>query len=359
MTWLEIVTNLDVLKARIEECNWLLTHVSDDAMRHKFGEFRGDFSGSAPPDPFSAEYRAFQIGIYEHLTDRTYSVQNERTLFNVSDYRDRPYPYYLKSTATAGEHLLAVGFMLRHLGLPPGARVVEFGPGWGNSTVALALLGMQVTAVDIEPNFCAVLRERAVAHAVELEIVEDDFFWAERVTEPYDAAIFFESFHHCDDHMRLLRALKTAVKPGGQVIFAAEPVVTRHPIPWGISMSGSALWSMRNFGWLELGFDEAYFHAALARAGWTAQKHTSLDLSWASVWQATHAEPQPGAVVAPPVAPAPMPVHVPVPQPEPAAVLQGPSLREAQLARELEAVYASSSWRVTSPLRAVRRLLGS
>lgn len=348
---MEIITDLDILKARIEDCNWTLTNESDDAMRRKFEQFRGDFSGRAPPDPFSAEYRAFQIGIYEYITDRTYSVQNERTLFDIATYRHRPYPYYLQSTETAGNHLLAVGFMLRTLGLPPGSRVVEFGPGWGNTTVALALLGLKVTAVDIEPNFCAVLRERAAAHAVEIDIVEDDFYWAERVTVPYDAAIFFESFHHCDDHMRLLRALKAAVKPGGQVVFAAEPIVPGYSIPWGISMAGSALWSMRNFGWLELGFNEAYFNAALARAGWSVRKHTSLDLFWASVWQASHAEPQPDAVAAPPA------TGISEPEPPP-TIVQAPGARELQLARELEAIYASTSWRVTSPLRAVRRLLG-
>lgn len=78
-----------------------------------------------------------------------------------------------------------------------------------------------MTAVDIEPNFCRIIRERAAQNQVGIEVVQSDFFWAEGVTQPYDAAIFFECFHHCDDHLRLLRALRKAVKPGGKVYFAS------------------------------------------------------------------------------------------------------------------------------------------
>ena len=208
--------------------------------------------------------------------------------------RDRPYPYYLQHAPTAGEHLQAIGFMLRRLDLAPGARIIEFGPGWGNTTIALALLGFRVTAVDIEPNFLDVLRHRAEQHGVALDLVEAGFFHADTVAEPYDAAVFFESFHHCDDHLRLLRALRHAVKPGGLLMFGAEPIVPDHPTPWGVSMHGIALWSMRNFGWLELGFSEAYFQAALAHTGWAAEQHRSLDLPWSTTWTARRAPPEPG-----------------------------------------------------------------
>jgi predicted O-methyltransferase YrrM len=35
------------------------------------------------------------------------------------------------------------------------ARVVEFGPGWGNSTLTMAMAGLDVTAVDVEPSHVA------------------------------------------------------------------------------------------------------------------------------------------------------------------------------------------------------------
>jgi SAM-dependent methyltransferase len=164
--------------------------------------------------------------------------------------------------------------------------VLEFGFGWGNSTIALALSGLRMTAVDIESDFCDLLKLRARRHEVDIAVINDDFMWAERATEPFDAAIFFESFHHCSDHMRLLRALQTTVKPGGRIYFGAEPIVVDFPIPWGLRMDGESLWAIRANKWLELGFNESYFREALARTGWIAIKHVIPGLGWASVFEA-------------------------------------------------------------------------
>lgn len=270
-----------------------------------------------------------------------------------------------QSTGTAGHHLLAIGFLLCKLALPPGARIVEFGPGWGNSTMELARLGLDVTAVDIEPSFCEVVRRRAVQLGVRVAVVEADFFWAEKVAAPYDAALFFECFHHCHDHLRLLRALHGAVRPGGSVFLASEPIIDGYAVPWGLRMDGEALWAIRNFGWLELGYDEEYFREALARTGWRGTRHECSTVPWASVWQLQR--PGEGEVkeeVAP-VAPAPGPVEEPVavaadgvdPDGMEAALVAEQAGSE-RLARELAAVYRSTSWRVTRPLRGLRRVLG-
>lgn len=352
---MQVITTLEDLAEKIAECNDALTNQGDDALRRLFGGFRLDLSAQFPPDPFSPEYRQFQMDLYGRVTGRSYSLGNERTLFNVAEYRHRPFPYYLGSTATAGHHLQAIGFLLRTLDLAPGARIVEFGPGWGNTTLALAKLGFKVTAVDVEPNFCEVLRYRAAQEHVELEVIEADFFWAEAVTEPFDAAVFFECFHHCDDHIRLLRALKHAVKPGGIMVVASEPIIADYGIPWGLRTDGEALWAMRNFGWLELGFRQSYFEAALARTGWTAEKRTCSDPDWASVWIARQCEPDPHAQIALPPSPATPVIGTPpniIPTNAP-----GPSDAERAMADELRWVYHSTSWRITAPLRAIRRLL--
>ncbi len=324
---IQVITSLDELDAKIAECN-ALVHQSDDALRELFRTFAMDFSAEAPADPSSAEYRDFQMALYCRIARKPYALGNERTLFNLSDY-ERPFPYYSRSCVTAGVHLMAIGFLLRMLDLPPGARVLEFGSGWGNSTMEMAKLGLQVTAVDIEPNFCELVRQRAVQERVSVEMVEADFFWAETVSEPYDAVVFFECFHHCDDHMRLLRALHRAVKPGGCVVFAAEPIAPDYPVPWGVRMDGEALWAIHNFGWLELGYRDDYFQQALATAGWTGTRHASGDMGWSGFWRAVKAEPPP--------------------EPPPVA------LNAAEI--ELAAVYRSTSWRVTAPLRWLRRAL--
>jgi hypothetical protein len=170
--------------------------------------------------------------------------------------------------------------------LPPGARVVEFGPGWGFTSLWLAKLGHKVTVVEIDPAFCALLARRAAQEGVEIEIVNDDFMWIARAGRQFDAAVFFECFHHCADHLGLLAALADAVAPEGALYFAAEPITADFPMPWGLRLDGNSLWAIRKNGWLELGFREDYFAAALRHTGWVGQRLSCGDHGMMVVWQA-------------------------------------------------------------------------
>jgi len=91
---------------------------------------------------------------------------------------------------------------------------------------------------------------------------------------PHDAAIFFESFHHCSDHLAPLEQLHGIVRPGGAVFFASEPV-QKMDYPWGPRLDGLSVWSTRTYGWLELGFDEDYSEAALHRTGWRGTRRSA------------------------------------------------------------------------------------
>ena len=90
--------------------------------------------------------------------------------------------------------------------------------------------------------------------------------------ELFDVAVFFESFHHCADHIALLHRLHDVLRPGGVVFFAAEPI-QKLDYPWGPRLDGLSVWSSRTHGWLELGFDNAYFERALSRTGWSGRRH--------------------------------------------------------------------------------------
>ena len=353
---MQIITTLDALDAKLAECD-AAAQISDDALRQVFTTFRMDFAAQVPDDPFSPAYHDFQMAVYRRVSGRTYAPENEVSAFDVAAAEVRPFPFYTGSCRTAGFFTMGMGFLLHTLGLAAGARVVEFGPGWGNSTIAMAMAGLDVTAVDIEANFCDLLRRRARRHAVDITVVQADFSWAEMVAEPFDAAVFFECFHHCADHMRLLRALRTAVKPDGRVYFAAEPILPDFPLPWGVRMDGEALWAIRNNGWMELGYRESYFLEALARTGWTATRHALPGLEWAAVWEAKRSAP--AAPVIPAVenwASAVALAQTPEAPPVPAPPAPSPMRAEDQLRAELAAVYRSTSWRVTAPLRALGRL---
>ncbi len=158
----------------------------------------------ADGDPFGADYAAAQFKLYEKISGQPYRLQNEETQFDLDTVAAKPFPYSTGSTQVVGDQLFAIGSLMRRMNIPSGGRILEFGPGWGNTTIALAQAGFQVTAVDIEKRFCELLERRAAQVGVTLDIVNADFIWAETVSEPYDAVIFFECFHHCADQMCLL-----------------------------------------------------------------------------------------------------------------------------------------------------------
>jgi 2-polyprenyl-3-methyl-5-hydroxy-6-metoxy-1,4-benzoquinol methylase len=282
---MQTLTTLVQLDEKLAECD-AASNISDAALRQVFSTFRMDFSLHVPSDPFSDEYRDAQMGLYRRLSGLAYDVRNEKSKFDVAAAVRRPFPYYTESLGTVGYFTMGVGSLLHHMSVERGAHVLEFGAGWGNTTIAMAMTGLKVTAVDIEADFCDLLRLRAKQHDLDIAVINDDFMWAETVTEPFDAVVFFECFHHCSDHMRLLRALQGAIKPGGRIYFGAEPIVRNFPIPWGLRMDGESLWAIRNNKWLELGFNETYFREALARTGWIAVRHALSGLDWAAVWEA-------------------------------------------------------------------------
>lgn len=280
---MQTLTTLEQLDAKIAECD---ASGTDARLREIFSSFC-----MAPQvvgmDPFSDSYLDAQMDLYRGIAGKAYHVSNERTKFDTDEIARRPFPYNTNSAEVVGNQLLSIGALLRRIKAPVGARILEFGPGWGNTTLAMAMAGFNVTAVDIEPDFCDLIRKRARHNHVDIDVVNGDFMWAESVTEPYDAVVFFECFHHCADHMRLLRALQSAVKPDGKIYFGAEPITDAFPVPWGLRLDGESLWAIRKQGWLELGFTEQYFKDALLATGWDVIKHASGDHFSANVWEAS------------------------------------------------------------------------
>jgi SAM-dependent methyltransferase len=248
-----------------------LFSVSEDEARQFLDDLQLELPGNRPADPFSDEYREWTWKVYRGISGRTdYAADNEASPFDLPAAIIRPYPFATGSAAVVGADLLARGHLLRCIGdlvvgLAPPARIVEFGPGWGNLTNDLVAIGFEVTAVEVDAQFCSLIQERC-STPENLTVTQGDMLTFASA-EPFDAAIFFESFHHCSDHLEMLRRLHRLVRPGGSVFFASEPV-QKLDYPWGPRIDGLSAWSSRTYGWLELGFDTDYFDAALARTGW-------------------------------------------------------------------------------------------
>jgi 2-polyprenyl-3-methyl-5-hydroxy-6-metoxy-1,4-benzoquinol methylase len=281
-----VVTTLEALDrelARAEQA----AQVSHDAFLQALTEFRFEPPRKLPRQPYSAQYRAAQMELYHLLSGRdSYSpAANEQSDIDVGSGVACPYPYATRSSRAVGEQLMAIGFLIRALDLAPGGRILEFGPGWGNTTLELARMGYAVTAVDVEPKFLTVIRERAARLGVAVDLACADML-AYRPARGFDRVLFYECFHHCADHVRLVEALDGLVAEGGAVIFAAEPIEDHFPLPWGLRCDGLSVWSIRKYGWLELGFRTAYFVDLLARHGWVTQRLDSQDVAWQRVFVA-------------------------------------------------------------------------
>lgn len=278
-----VVRTLEELDEKIRECDCA---ASDGALRQCFGTFRMEPPSGMPDDPFSEEYRQLQFDLYHRIAGKRYELANEATVFDVAAATRRPFPFSTGSAGTVGESLISTGFIVRSMNLDAGSRVLELGSGWGTMTMALGLLGHSVTALDVEPRFCELVRRRAAHDGLPVTVVNDDFAWVESADQSFDAVLFTSSFHHAADHLRLLRSLHRVLRPGGRVFFGSEPINADLPYPWGLRLDGQSLWSIRKHGWLELGFNERYFAEALRRTGWFARKHVAADPAWLTVWEA-------------------------------------------------------------------------
>jgi 2-polyprenyl-3-methyl-5-hydroxy-6-metoxy-1,4-benzoquinol methylase len=268
-----VISSLAEFEAKLSEIETAIA-ISDDAMRQVFQSFIMSRPSDIPADPYSQEYRDRQHEFYRFVSGRDrYEVENEHSNFRVD--ANRPFPYYTESAETVGAQIMAFGFIIKSMGLPAGSSVLELGPGWGNTTIELARMGYEVTAVDIDATFVDLIKERADKFSLCVDARRGEFLDVDQFSRTFDAVLFFESFHHCANHRELIRRLGDVVKVGGKIFFAAEPIADSFPMPWGVRTDGEALWAMRRFGWLELGYQESYFLRMLGHLGWIATKHVT------------------------------------------------------------------------------------
>ena len=250
---------------------------SEDAGRRVLDGIEFVVTDPRPSDPASAAYREHELALYERLTGKPYTPASERSIFDLGEGVRSPFPYRTRTPEVVGDHLILLGFLLKAIPKPPPARILEFGPGWGNTTQALLQTGYDVTAVEIDPSFVDLIARRCASNADRLTLVTADMLEFTS-TQRFDVVLFFESFHHCQDHRRLLRQLHDVLAKDGVILFVAEPIVDL-PYPWGLRLDGQSLWAMRQLGWLELGFDRSYFMQALRDTGWAGERFHSRAIS--------------------------------------------------------------------------------
>jgi SAM-dependent methyltransferase len=132
-------------------------------------------------------------------------------------------PAYLRNAFTMGTEQ-EVDFLIEHLHLEPGARMLDVGCGPGRHALALARRGREVHGVDLSPDFVELARAAASAEGLpatfEVLDVRDLSFDA-----TFDAVICL-----CQggfgllggrDEPEVLRRIVRAARPGGRVALSA------------------------------------------------------------------------------------------------------------------------------------------
>src|SRR5258708_7405597 len=181
----------------ISELDNLLKHFDDgyaqshDEAYRRFSQNHVSPPEDLPSDPFSKEYAARYLDLYKKISTRpAYSVQNERSSFDIDAFTLRPFPYFTKSLKLAALHFTLMGKLMEIMEVKENSSILEFGFGWGNTTLALAMLGHKVTAVDIEERYCELVRRRAEMLSVDVELINAEYLWAETANRKFDAICF-------------------------------------------------------------------------------------------------------------------------------------------------------------------------
>ncbi len=238
---------------------------STEALMHLFNLVHYEFP-TPPRNPNSPEYRDFWMNEYKALHGADYSLDNESHDFG-EEQMVNVFPYCTDNAKVIGDQLIAVGSLIRSMNLSAGARVLEMGVGWGNTALQLGLSGYDCTVLDIEPKYLEIVKRRFEKEGLKVNSIQGDFFEIEKVEERFDAIVFFECFHHCDDHSRLLDVAISKLAEGGKLVFAGEPISKLFPYAWGLNPTGQGIWTIAHHGWLELCFREDYFIQMLRSRG--------------------------------------------------------------------------------------------
>ena len=239
------------------------------------------YSLDFPHDPWSVAYKVWVTAQWKKITGvDSYDVSYEQaTNLSVESAALNPYPFSSKDIRFISEYNIGIFFLIKHLDNVPGVDVLEYGVGWGGTSLALMQSGFNVTAVDIDRQWLEIIQLRAnqLKMQNQLTVYCAAFGDVPSKEQKFDAVVFYECFHHCLEQDSVLAKIVSQLNPNGLILFAGECIYPDYPIPWGVRQDGHAVWAIRSYKWMELGFSEDYFILFMRRHGLTLEKYTCSD----------------------------------------------------------------------------------
>lgn len=219
--------------------------------------------------PYSQEYFEQQLNLYREIAGRDLDQESgELHPFDGHRLLDTPNPIGIFDAGQMGAHVRALTTMLSLSALSGQARILDMGAGHGLSSEVFAFTGCHVHAVDIDPGLAALSRERARRRNLDIlrsDMNFDDISAIENWS--YDAAFFFQSFHHCLRPWHLIEQLKEKLTPDGVIGFVGEPLQTFWWKHWGLRLDLESLYVARSAGWFESGFSHSFIADCFRRNG--------------------------------------------------------------------------------------------
>ena len=219
-------------------------------------------------DPFSEAYVDEQLSLYRELSGREMDqAENELTTIDRKRHVAAPNPYDHPDPLALADHMSRLLKAFRKAGAPRNSHLLDMGCGWGLSSEVAAYLGYRVTAVDINPEFVALVNARAKRMGWPITAVQSEFdtYCPQPGT---DLVMFYECLHHAVRPWTLIQTMADSLKPQtGKLLLAGEPINDYWWIHWGLRLDPMSIYCIRKFGWFESGWSRPFLEECFRRAG--------------------------------------------------------------------------------------------
>ena len=229
-------------------------------------------------DPFSAAYFAQQLALYSEISGRKLDQETgELQPIDPAAHAAAANPYRTNDIKFMAKHVRVIVNVLAAANLPPAARILDLGCGWGLSSEVMAFCGAKIDALDINPLFVDLVNRRAPPrnYDIRAQIGAFDTFQAQG---PYDLILFYECLHHAVKPWTLIARLKPLLGASGKIAFAGEPINTIWWPHWGIRLDHFSVYCIRKLGWFESGWSLDFLSQCFTRAGYELSTYPGIGL---------------------------------------------------------------------------------
>ncbi len=150
-------------------------------------------------------------------------------------FLDRDHPMYTQGIYSGPEDTLSAAtvrkfdYCYEKLGLKPGDRILEIGPGWGAWFTYASQRGVKCTGLTISKESKAYLERRAAELGQDWTIVDCDFL-AYETTEKYDAIVIMGVIEHLPQYGAVCAKFASLLKPGGRIFLDGSACTKKYEL---------------------------------------------------------------------------------------------------------------------------------